>query len=251
MEPGQSFVESLERREHLAATATLNRRGRLTITGDDAPSDIFISITPNRRQYQVRVDGVAVDPNPGSGPDAGVLRRRVRRIAITTGAGNDRIQIGGDDPTTPEVVERNRVYVRSIVDGGAGDDFIQGGFEQDILIGNAGNDIIFGDRRVDLILGGSGDDQLLGGPGRDNIFGQAGNDRLNGGPGDDTLYGMDGSDDLAGAGDDDFLNGRPGPDTREDRNEKDDAGERDNVNDYLSLIIRLAVPDSFRDAARG
>jgi hypothetical protein len=249
MEPGQTFVESLERRQHLSATVDLNRRGRLTITGDDTPTDIFISVTPNRRQIQVRVDGILVDPNPGSGPAVSVQLRRIRRIAVTAGAGNDRIQVGGDDPTTPEV-ERNRIYKRAIIDGGAGDDLIIGGFEQDILIGNAGNDTIFGDRRTDLIFGGSGDDQLLGGLGRDNIFGQAGNDRLNGGPGDDTLYGMEGDDTLAGAGDNDFLNGAPGADIREDRNEKDNAGERANVEDYINLIIRLAVPQSFRAAAR-
>ena len=250
MSPGP-IVESLERREHLSATASLNRRGRLTITADDAPTDIFIQIVNNRRQIQVRIDGVIVDPNPQGGPTTGANRRRIRRIAIRGGAGNDRIQVGGDDPTTPGVAERNRLFIRSIIDGGAGDDYIQGGYESDILIGNAGNDIIFGDRRTDVLFGGTGDDQLLGGPGRDNLFGQAGNDRLNGGPGNDTLYGMDGSDSLAGAGDDDFLNGRPGPDTREDRNEADDAGEREDVNDYVSLIIRLAVPESFRDAARG
>jgi hypothetical protein len=250
MEPGQTYVESLERRQHLSATATLNRQGRLTITGDDAPTDIFVQITPNRRQIQVRIDGVIIDPNPAGGPSTGASRQRVRRIAITTGAGNDRIQIGGDDPTTPGVVERNRVFIRAIVDGGAGDDTIIGGFEQDILIGNAGNDTIFGDRKTDLIFGGSGDDQLFGGPGRDNIFGQAGNDRIQGGSGNDTLYGMDGDDILAGDAGEDFLNGAPGAGILEDRNERPDAGEREDVEGYINLIIRLAVPESFRGAAR-
>ena len=79
---------------------------------------------------------------------------------------------GGGDTLEGGVGERRRspaVPARTAVDGGDGDDGLNGG---------------------DLILvGGDGPDELIGGPGADLLFGGRGNDRLDGGLGPDYLSG--------------------------------------------------------------
>ena len=53
------------------------------------------------------------------------------------------------------------------IDGGPGNDFIQGSTGNDRLIGGPGND---------AIIGRGGDDRLIGGPGRDSVRGREGRD---------------------------------------------------------------------------
>jgi Ca2+-binding RTX toxin-like protein len=72
--------------------------------------------------------------------------------------------------------------------GSVGNDFLDGG---------AGNDRIEGLGGNDTVIGGTGNDQMNGGIGADNISGGAGNDRLVGGVGVDRMNG--------GAGNDAFL----------------------------------------------
>jgi Ca2+-binding RTX toxin-like protein len=79
------------------------------------------------------------------------------------------------------------------VDGGGGDDTIQGTqlfstagtFITQTLSGGTGND---------TILGGNGDETINGGDGVDNVQGQGGNDSITGGRGDDILSGGDDDD---------------------------------------------------------
>ncbi|MFB0922482.1 MAG: calcium-binding protein, partial [Alphaproteobacteria bacterium] len=90
--------------------------------------------------------------------------------------------------------------------GGAGNDELHGGTENDTLAGDAGNDGLWGDEGEDTLDGGSGIDVLLGGDGNDQIdggadqnflFGDDGEDVLNGGAGDnrtDHLWGGNGDD---------------------------------------------------------
>ncbi len=244
----ESIVEHLERRRLLAATAFYGERTKRLVvrSTDDAPVDVFVRLTANRRRVEVFLD----DPTAAGAPAESVLKRRVRRIRVETGAGSDRIQIGvGDDPATPRV-EHNRLRIRAVISAGAGDDVVQGGGESDLILGGAGNDTVFGDRRNDMILGGTGDDTLIGYVGRDNLFGQAGNDRLEGGPSDDALYGMDGDDTLWGGIDDDFLNGGPGANDFLDNTNDRGIGEDDEVNAYLEVLIDLSVPDELQDEAR-
>ena len=72
-----------------------------------------------------------------------------------------------------------------MLDGGAGNDTLDGGNGSDVLDGNAGND---------RLLGGNGTDTLNGGPGNDTLDGGNGPDTLNGGPGNDLLIGGNGPD---------------------------------------------------------
>lgn len=70
------------------------------------------------------------------------------------------------------------------IDGGPGNDLIQGELGADLLLGGEGND---------LITGGAGDDQIDGGPGFDNINGGAGDDFIEFGPGDTIDFGTPGA----------------------------------------------------------
>ncbi len=58
-----------------------------------------------------------------------------------------------------------------------------------ILDGGAGNDELNGGGGLNILLGGSGKDELLGGKGRDVLIGGLGKDRLVGNNGDDLLIG--------------------------------------------------------------
>ncbi|HEY9659900.1 MAG TPA: hypothetical protein V6C65_15700, partial [Allocoleopsis sp.] len=73
--------------------------------------------------------------------------------------------------------------------GYSGNDYLDGGTENDTLYGEAGDD---------TLLGYSGDDHLIGGEGTDSLYGDAGNDILNGYGGAqyeyDTLVGGTGAD---------------------------------------------------------
>lgn len=71
--------------------------------------------------------------------------------------------------------------------GGAGQDNLNGGFDSDTLEGGSGNDTLDGDSGDDLLSGGSGTDSVQGDQGNDTLTGGSGNDLLNGGHGDD-LY---------------------------------------------------------------
>ena len=96
------------------------------------------------------------------------------------------------------------------VEGGSGDDLINGSFMDDpdgdeinsndaVLPGEGAND--------DIVIAGSGDDTVASQSGSDTVFGGSGEDTINGGGGADTIYGdnptFDGVLDLStlGAGD--------------------------------------------------
>ena len=68
--------------------------------------------------------------------------------------------------------------------GGAGDDEIFGGSQDEVLEGGLGSDTLFG---------GAGADVLRGGKGSDTLFGGAGGDVLKGGKGSD-VFGLTGED---------------------------------------------------------
>ena len=79
-----------------------------------------------------------------------------------------------------------------------GDDTLNGGNGNDSIDGNSGNDIINGGSGRDTLVGGVGNDSLTGGNGRDTLVGSVGNDILNGGNGRDILVGGVGDDILTG-----------------------------------------------------
>lgn len=131
-------------------------------------------------------------------------------FVITGGAGNDGIVVDAD------VLQAVRI------DGGAGDDVIQGGGGRDLIDGGAGRDVIRGGGDRDLIRGGLGADSLFGGGGDDVLYGLEGQDRLRGEGGRDYLdggadadaaWGGSGRDILSGGRGADRLDGGSGADT--------------------------------------
>ncbi len=174
LQPG---LEALEPRLALAVSQTY---GTWTIVGDSDrshPHDtIVIDRNPaNAAQLRATVNGVVV----------GTIREaRVSTIRIVGGAGDDTITI--DIP--------GNTRIRTVLDGGRGNDTITGGDGSDTILGGPGNDTLRGGRGNDTLRGGAGDDSLVGGTGNDTLQGEAGVDTLRGGAGKNTLDGGAGVD---------------------------------------------------------
>lgn len=75
------------------------------------------------------------------------------------------------------------------LDGGDGDDVLLGHAGADILLAGSGNDHLEGDDQESLGLGNYGHDYLDGGDGHDSLHGVGGSDVLIGGAGNDFLLG--------------------------------------------------------------
>jgi Ca2+-binding RTX toxin-like protein len=120
----------------------------------------------------------------------GTIFSEIESIILTTGNGNDTINLSG-------AVENN----------------IHGGLGQDVITTGAGNDTLNGEAGHDTLNSGAGNDYLYGDIGDDYLDGGTGNDRLNGEAGNDTLNGGDGNDTLNGGTGDDVMNGGLGTDT--------------------------------------
>jgi Ca2+-binding RTX toxin-like protein len=169
------------------------------------------------------------------------------------GAGSDTLDGGADDdhlfgdfnwdagPAPGGETENERLirvglegihHGNDFINGGAGNDRMQGNGLADVLYGGAGNDRIDGDDALtpgnyhgnDALDGGTGNDTLLGDGGDDTLSGgddddQLGGDRgttpgawhghdlLDGGQGNDTLWGDGGDDTLTGGDGSDRLEG--------------------------------------------
>jgi hypothetical protein len=84
------------------------------------------------------------------------------------------------------------------MNGGAGDDLLDGDGQDETGLGNAGDDEVRGRGGDDVLWGGDGDDALLGGSGDDVLIGGAGSDFLQGLGGADLLVldSLEGVDDI-------------------------------------------------------
>ena len=96
--------------------------------------------------------------------------------------------------------------------GGNGDDVLDGGEGEYVLRGDHGDDRLYGGKAMDSLFGDMGDDELDGGDHEDNLIGGDGDDFLDGGADDDTLLGGFGDDTLMGGTGADLLNGGAGND---------------------------------------
>lgn len=99
-------------------------------------------------------------------------------------------QVSDHDP----VIAQFNIEAGITLNGGNGQDTLNGKSGDDTIEGGNGNDVLFGNRGNDSLLGGNGDDVLWGGAGADSLNGSNGNDTLVGGLGNDTLTGGRGSD---------------------------------------------------------
>jgi uncharacterized secreted protein with C-terminal beta-propeller domain len=173
----QPQLESLEPRLALAVSHVY---GTWSITGDSDPAN------PN--------DTIVVDRNPANAAQLraivnGVVVGRIRESRVAT----IRIIGGvGDDTITISIPGNTRI--KTVLDGGAGNDTITGGDGNDTIRGGAGNDTLVGGRGNDTLRGGTGADSLAGGHGNDSLQGEAGVDTLRGGAGKNVLDGGAGID---------------------------------------------------------
>jgi hypothetical protein len=105
--------------------------------------------------------------------------------------------------------------------GLAGNDFLKGAYNADLIDGGDGNDTIWAWQGNDTLYGGDGNDNIDAGQDHDLVYGGSGNDTIYGdrnswidrGNGNDTLYGESGNDYLDGGEGNDYLNGGEGNDT--------------------------------------
>ena len=112
----------------------------------------------------------------------------IRSIRVKAGRGDDVVQI--------ELTGlASRIPV--VLDGGRGNDTLEGGEGDDRLIGGAGNDTLEGGEGDDKLIGGAGDDSLDGGAGFDSLAGDKGTDWIFGDPSVDRVR-LDRRDFLAG-----------------------------------------------------
>lgn len=93
------------------------------------------------------------------------------------------------------------------INGRAGDDCLKGNQGWDTLRGQLGSDFLAGLQDVDELSGGSGDDEIEGGDDTDLLWGGGGDDFMSGGDGADVLMGGDGNDTLNGNNGNDTLCG--------------------------------------------
>jgi PKD repeat protein len=90
--------------------------------------------------------------------------------SVGTFAGASRISVmglGGDD----NIHLAGSIRTVAWLDGGDGNDRLQGGKGADVLMGGAGDDQLNGGQGADVLIGGTGADRLIGGPGDDLMIG--------------------------------------------------------------------------------
>jgi Ca2+-binding RTX toxin-like protein/protocatechuate 3,4-dioxygenase beta subunit len=124
------------------------------------------------------------------GSNNGTTFKNIEQIELTTGSGNDNIDLSAVTASTsrPEIpIPLTTPGLFTYVYGGAGNDTIIGSK-------TANNGYLFGDDGNDIITGGAGSDNIEGGAGNDTIDGAAGNDYITPGTGADSLDGGDGFD---------------------------------------------------------
>jgi len=147
---------------------------------DSTTGVLTVNGSPGNVDDQIFIDvdgGIRVQVN---GSEERFPASSVTSINVLAGEGDDFIKVS------------TSVGVPVTIDGGEGDDYIEGA---DVtIIGGPGND---------TLIGSDGDDSLDGGPGDDSIVGLGGDDTLIGGDGNDTLRGGTGDNSITdGTGDD-------------------------------------------------
>ena len=114
--------------------------GNDTVNYEDSPSAVEVDLEPGKR---------------GKGGDA--KGDRYESIENVTGSGYGDTISGNDK--------------RNTLDGGGGDDELEGLDGDDTLIGGADNDTLDGGEGEDELFGGTGDDTLIGGADKDHLDG--------------------------------------------------------------------------------
>lgn len=207
----------------------------LAITGVDTTGTLgSLVFDPETNTLRYVADGAAID-------DLSAGETLVDRFTYTVGDGE-----GGTDTATVEVtvtgasdagVTLNGGNGNDALNGTSGADYLSGGNGKDVLYGFGDADIILGGNGADILDGGRGDDRLIGGNDDDILRGGLGNDFLDGGNGDDRLFGDAGNDILTGGNGDDLIDGGAGDDVLTGGNGRDifrfgEIGGHDVITDF-------------------
>lgn len=125
---------------------------------------------------------------------------------IEGGAGDDSLQgTNGSDV----IVDREG---NNTANGGLGDDRITTGDGNDVATGGEGDDVIKTAGGQDSVSGGNGADTILTGDENDTVEGSVGDDVIKAGEGEDTVDGGEGADTIFGWRGDDDIKGGAGDD---------------------------------------
>jgi Ca2+-binding RTX toxin-like protein len=156
-----------------------NGDGSDTMSGDAGNDGVEVNGSPTLG------DVFTLDPEPG-----GVKFQRTNLVPFTLDTSSERFQVnglGGDDSVTASAGVGALTLLS--VDGGAGNDTVNGSDGPDLILGGEGNDVL---------SGGGGDDRVVGDRGADTMNGGSDDDTLvwNNGDGTDVVNGDDGRDDV-------------------------------------------------------
>ena len=204
-------------------------------------------------------------PNDGAPNEHDCVGEDVENVI--GGSGNDTLVGNSPDPIYLEapVVEPKGA---NVLDGGPGNDTLDGKYGPDVLIGGSGNDTVTYQGRgvgeplsltidgagndgsdIDKVRGVTGDlnpfnglmdsigqdvENIVGGAGNDVIAGSDTNNDLRGGGGNDDIDGQGGQDTITGGDGDDSIRGGAGDDNGLSGNDGNDVIAGDEGNDVLN-----------------
>lgn len=204
-------AETLEDRTTPAAALSLSAAGVLTVTGDGAADQIQVT-NVNGNQIQVQFT------NANGGINTAVINGSAVNSIVLNGN-------GGDDYLA------NLTNVNAVVNGGSGNDYLQGGTGNDTLNGGAGDDI--------AIDNAAGMNVFNGNDGNDTLSSTVAGARMNGGIGNDLLYDIiGGSTHTGGDGFDNIISNNGDTITDADRN---NSTNRDLVTSFGATTASVAV----------
>jgi Ca2+-binding RTX toxin-like protein len=169
------------------ATALGDGTDRIIVYGTEGPD----SMSPGQLGMSLNTDGdVDVTFSPGIFP-----------LEIHGLGGNDYINGRGQGGAGLHFLGP------LVVTGGEGDDqLLRGSSEPDVIDGGPGNDTLDGQEGADTMTGGAGNDTISAGGGNDTMTGGPGLDSFSASSGDDTIYAEDDEADTS-------INGGAGVDT--------------------------------------
>ena len=192
----------------------LDSDGNLTANGDDSNNLITVD-TSGAGQVELVVTTQVYGVLPNNMATADFPVGVIKSLSVNAGRGDDHVELAQFQ--SPLSLIPN-------VDGGSGNDLIQGSPMNDSINGSFGDDTIYGNNGDDKIDGNYGNDVMIVGIGNSTISDKLGNNlydwRLNlkpvnltAGDGNDTIYGTNFSDQLSGGDGADTIYGYGGSDT--------------------------------------
>jgi len=154
----------------------------IVLAGGSAQNSIHIWLTPDGTEYVIdsvvplEVGGDVCRNAPGTQTELVCQAPLVGGFVVVAGPGDDTVSVA------------SAVQVPTTLNGGPGNDVLQGGSGADKLVGGTGDDVLSGKGGNDAIYGGPGQDVLNGGAGNDVLWGGPGSDELHPGTGSDSLH---------------------------------------------------------------